>query len=239
MPAELPTAGLALLLDGDNAALAGVDGSEVTLWRDASSKGNDAMTMPENAPVLVSAAIGGHAALQFDGQADYLSLPTGFADFTAGISLFIVAHPSNLQPGFKLIALGNGGGAENIVLGRKGSENGLQYFTTDSSGNNGWFQTEDALTVDKPVLYSVIQAGGSPDSSVSASVSKNGTVIGSGMVYVPPVTPRTVNYVGQSYWQEGRFEGEIAEIILYNRALSESEHAAVNAYLAQKYALDK
>ena len=28
---------------------------------------------------------------------------------------------------------------------------------------------------------------------------------------------RAVNYIGKSYWNEGMFQGDIAEIILYNR----------------------
>jgi hypothetical protein len=33
------------------------------------------------------------------------------------------------------------------------------------------------------------------------------------------------------------FQGDIAEIILYNRKLSAQEHAAVQTYVANKYAL--
>jgi hypothetical protein len=238
VPAQLPAAGLIMLLDAENAALEWSNGSEVTLWRDASTGGNDAVTASGTAPILQTGAIGGHPVVKFDGQNDYLNLPTGFENFTAGMSLFVVARPLVLQPGFKLVALGNGGGADNLVLGRNGSSGaGFQYFTTNSSGSYQWFVTQDALTTGEPALYSVIQAGGSAGSSVSASVSRNGIAIGSGSVYVPPVTSRTVNYVGRSYWNEGRFEGEIAEIIIYNRALTASEQAEVNAYLMQKYLL--
>jgi hypothetical protein len=62
--------------------------------------------------------------------------------------------------------------------------------------------------------------------------------MGSNAVYVPPVEGRGSNYIGKSYWaSDGYFQGDIAEIILYNRALPVDEQAAVRAYLAAKYEL--
>jgi hypothetical protein len=55
---------------------------------------------------------------------------------------------------------------------------------------------------------------------------------------VPPVAVRGSNYIGQSYWGSDRhFQGDIAEIILYNRTLTPAEQATVRAYLAAKYEL--
>ena len=59
LPAELPTAGLVLVLDAANAALELTHGSEVTTWRDASGQGHDAVTMSGQAPTLVTGALGG------------------------------------------------------------------------------------------------------------------------------------------------------------------------------------
>jgi hypothetical protein len=83
----------------------------------------------------------------------------------------------------------------------------------------------------------VRQPGGAVNSSVTATVSVNGTAIGSGTVYVPPVTPRTANYLGRSYWPEGWFAGDLSEVLVYNRALTTSEVAAVTSYLTTKYGL--
>jgi hypothetical protein len=69
-------------------------------------------------------------------------------------------------------------------------------------------------------------------------VSKNGVMVGSNTVYVPPVAVRGSNYIGKSDWaSDGYFQGDIAEIILYNRVLTVDEQAAVRAYLAAKYEL--
>ena len=176
--------------------------------------------------------------MRFDGQDDHLRLAAGFADFTAGLSLFVVARPTAVQAGSKLVLLGNGVAQENLGFGRHGSSAALQYFTTNSSGSYAWFATDEVLTMHEPALYAVVQGGGAVDGQVAATVSKNGEAVGSNMVYVPPVVVRTVNYLGKSYWaSDGHFQGDLAEIILYNRALSPVEQAAVNTYLAEKYGL--
>jgi hypothetical protein len=235
-PEEIPEDGLVLLLDAGNAALNATHGSEVTTWRDASGEGYDAVTVSGQAPTLVTGAIGGGTALRFDGQNDYLNLPVGFEDFSAGISLFVVTRPTALQMGSKLVLLGNGAGQANVALGRNGDSAALQYFTTDAGGSYAWFATADALTTNQTAVYSVVQSGGAVNSLVSATVSKNGVAVGSASAYVPPVVPRGTNYIGRSYWgSDGYFAGDIAEIILYNRTLSAAEQAAVNTYLTQKY----
>ena len=68
-------------------------------------------------------------------------------------------------------------------------------------------------------------------------MAKNGVALFGQNVYVPPVTARAVNYIGKSYWAEGAFQGDIAEVILYSRKLNAAEHSQVRAYIAQKYGL--
>ncbi|WP_200381862.1 LamG-like jellyroll fold domain-containing protein [Thiococcus pfennigii] len=238
-PPELPADDLVLLLDAGTAALERVDGSEVTTWRDVSGRGHDAFTAAGRAPTLVAGVLGGDAVLRFDGVDDYLSLPAGFADFTEGLTLFVVARPTVVQGGAKLLLLGNGAGAENVGFGRNGGGAGLQYFTTNGGGSYGWFGTDAALADGEAAVYGVVQGGGVADATVTATVSKNGQAVGGGPVYVPPVATRASNYLGRSYWgSDGYFQGDIAEVILYDRALSPDEQALVHAYLAEKYELD-
>jgi hypothetical protein len=237
-PAEIPTQGLVLVLDAGNIALTAGNGSEVTQWRDASGGVRDATISTGFGPTLITGALGGKPVVRFDGQNDYLNLANGFENFTAGLTLFVVARPSSLQTGSKLFLLGNGSGQANVVLGRNGGDAGLQYFTTDAGGNFGWFGTQPALTNGEAAVYAVTQPGGPSSAPVQATVSRNGINVGSGTVYVPPVTTRGVNYIGRSYWGgDGYFAGDIAEVIVYNRQLSPSEQTAVQTYLGQKYGI--
>ena len=81
------------------------------------------------------------------------------------------------------------------------------------------------------------QDGGTAGSSSYAELSKNGVAQFGQNVFVPPVATRAVNYIAKSYWSEGMFQGDIAEIILYNRKLTTQENADVQSYIANKYGL--
>jgi hypothetical protein len=232
----LPTAGLVLALDAGTLVGTVANGGSVLTWRDQSGLLNNA-TAGTGAPTFISSGIGGKPVVRFDGNNDYLTLPNGFSNFTSGISLYVIARPTVLQSGFKLLALGNGAGQQNIVLGRAGSTSGLQYFT-DGAGGTTWFNTAAGLVANESALLSLVQDGGAANSIVSASVLKNGAVEGGQGVYVPPVTSRGVNYIGKSYWTEGIFQGDIAEVILYNRKLSAAEQASIYSYLETKYGVN-
>lgn len=235
----VPTDGLVLALDAASAATLVGSGQPVILWPDASPAGNDgSVNVGAAAPTLVINAINGRPAIRFDGVDDYLDLPDGFEDFTEGVTYFAVVRPTVLQSGFKLLALGNGANQQNIVLGRAGATAGYQYFTDSSSGAVGWFNTASGLVAGETSVVSVVQQAGSPNGTVGAQVFKNGSVLGGANVYAPPIVNRTVNYIARSYWTDGRFQGDIAEILLFNRTLSAGEQQAIMEYLQQKYGID-
>jgi hypothetical protein len=233
-PAGIPIDGLVLALDAST--VPGGDGALVSSWPDGSG-GAGASGSGSARPTLVSSGIGGVPSVRFDGVDDFLSLGSGFEDFRGGVSMFVVASPSVLQSASKLVALGNGAGQQNVVLGRAGSTAGLQYFTTRSNGDYGWFNTSSGLAAGVPAVYSAVQGAGAADALVPASVLRNGVVIGSGNVFVPPVTNRGLNYIAKSYWPEPLFQGDIAEVLLYDRTLSAAEQTTVNNYLLNKYAI--
>ncbi|MDP1900205.1 MAG: LamG-like jellyroll fold domain-containing protein, partial [Rubrivivax sp.] len=155
----------------------------------------------------------------------------------AGMSLYIVKRPSALTNAFKLFALGNGAGLQNIALGRAGQTSGYQFFTTNSGGSFGWFNSPGNLVAGEAALVSVIQDAGAANAMSYAQLAKNGTTLIGQSVFVPPVTTRSLNYIGKTYWNEGMFQGDIAEVILYNRKLNATEQTAVRAYISGKYGL--
>jgi len=234
-PAGIPSNGLVLALDAST--VPGGDGATVSTWTSTTSTPMVASGSGSARPTLVSSGIGGVPSVRFDGVDDFLSLGSGFEDFQSGISMFVVANPSVLQPAFKMLALGNGAGQQNVGLGRDGGNAGLQYFNTRTNGDYGWFNTSSGLAAGVPAVYSAVQGAGAVDALVPGSVLRNGVVIGSGNVFVPPVATRGLNYIAKSYWPEGLFQGDIAEVLLYNRTLSAAEQTTVNNYLLTKYGI--
>jgi hypothetical protein len=189
-------------------------------------------------PILVGNAIGGRPALRFDGIDDYLTLPSGFQDFTAGMALYVVMRPTAAPFGAKLLLLGNSGGKASIGLGKAGSTAGYQFFTSSGGGSFTWFDTSNGWVTGEAALVSVVQDPGAAGATSYAAVAKNGLTLLGKNVYVPPVLTRGINYIGRSYWSaDGPFQGDIAEIVLYNRKLSAQEQTAVQGYFAQKYGI--
>lgn len=236
--AGLPVEGLILSLDAQSALTQYGEGGSVSSWMDSSPYSHHAIVTGGGAPTVHSNAVGGKPAVRFDGADDFLALPTsGFDNFTAGISLYVVMKPTVLQSGFKILAMGNGPGQQNIVLGRAGSTSGLQYFTDNAYGSVQWFNTADGLVAGQASLISMLQAGGAANSLAGAQVHKNGTTLGGNDVWVPPVTQRSVNYIGKSYWPEGLLQGDVAEIVMYNRQLTPTEQNDVKSYITTKYGI--
>ena len=233
----IPTDGLALALSAGELAYGLSTGAPVTQWPSALGPQVAALSALSRAPTFVAAGINGQAVVRFDGSDDYLTLSTGFQDFTAGMSLYIVARPSVLTSGSKLLLLGNGAGQQNIAFGRAGSTAGYQYATTDSNGSFSWFDTTSGLVAGEASVVSVLHAAGPANGLSYAEIAKNGVVLFGQNVTVPPTAARGINYIAKSYWSDGLFQGDIAEILLYNRALTTAEQEAVRAYLNQKYGL--
>jgi len=233
----LPGEGLILALNAEDLSDVYNQGDPVTQWQSAGGEPIAATSTVGIAPIFQTSAIDVRPAVRFDGVDDYLTMPAGFQDFTGGMLLFVVMRPTVLQQGFKIVALGNGPGQQDIVLGRAGSTSGFQYFTNDSNGGWGWFDTSGGLAVGEATVVSVMQQAGAANSSRQADLAVNGVSLQSGNVYVPPVTTRGLNYIGKSYCNEGMFQGDVAEIILYNRTLSAEEKAVVEDHLSQKYVL--
>ena len=81
--------GLLLWLRGDVGVT--VSDGGVSAWADLSPYHLDArQTDSTRRPTLATMAPSGRSALAFDGE-DFLDLPSGFADFSRGVSLFAVA----------------------------------------------------------------------------------------------------------------------------------------------------
>jgi hypothetical protein len=54
-------------------------------------------------------------------------------------------------------------------------------------------------------------------------------------VHLPNDLTRTKNYIGKSNWADPLYGGSMSEIIIYNRALDNTERAEVEEYLQKKY----
>ena len=79
----------------------------------------------------------------------------------------MVARPLVLTTGYKMVALGNGAGRENVYIGRNGNKGEYQYVTSSSGGSFGWFPTTGGLVAGEASVIAIGQPGGSGNSQVT------------------------------------------------------------------------
>lgn len=210
----VPSTGLKLWLRADE----GVEetSGQISRWVDQSGNGNDAF-MPTAArrPVLAPGELNGKPVVRFDGAqslflTDLLQLPQA--------TVFVVARNGRLDDQFNMI-LGPAGNADNLQLRFENGTDVLLVTPDVFTANIGDNRTYLALAVRYDgATWSVFRDGNIRSSYDAAS----GTW--------------SLNQVGA--WYSTYFmTGEIAEVMAYDRPLTESERAAVNAYLRTKYNL--
>jgi hypothetical protein len=236
--AGIPRSSLQAWLKADNGITFGT-GSSVASWTDMSGNGNNATQATSSAqPILTNGAINGLPSINFNGTNQCLVLPAGFANYTAGATIFIVTNPTNLVEKARWLSLGNGGPSGLFGDG----EFGFYEYPTDSQS----------------IPYVISSSGG--DSSVASSVTQNQYQVietiqngsaGTGNAYtngLPPIqtagtlnaianVTRNTNLIGQYTGGGNFFQGYIAEILIYNVALTASQRAAIETYLIQRYQL--
>ena len=222
--------GLSLWLKAD----AGVttSGSNVTAWADQSGNGNNATTIEGIQPTFVANTLNSKPVLRFDGSGQKMSLGSyiGGTEY----SIFIVCKNN-----------------DNV--------NGSMFFwTTDE--NFGLYiasitaASYNASARNKFILSEADAGGGEGDSIIawsSTAVNNNyfiGTAIqnGGGKAYSNGSggtdslgtfgAENNFNLIG-GYGFGYELDGDVAEIISYNRAVTGTERQQVEAYLNTKYAI--
>ncbi|MCA9179448.1 MAG: hypothetical protein KDB14_33565 [Planctomycetales bacterium] len=221
-----PTPGLELWLDASD-----LSAGPVATWNDKSGKSKHAVqASPAKQPVYSPTGLNGRPAVGFDGVDDSFSLPTGFDDFAAGVSILIVVEASEISPNEGHVFLGNTANADLIRLSRTYQTESVAFHVHD---DNGISSGKGTYKVAIPSMLSGVQEAGA--GLVSTRLYIDGVVQASKLL--PPVAsvPRTLNWVGRNDANTSYFAGVISEILVYNRALPAAELSQAHDYLRGKY----
>jgi Concanavalin A-like lectin/glucanases superfamily len=196
-------------------------GGRVSRWLDQSGNGRHAsMATAARQPFFVSGALNGQPVLRFTGaESMYLDI---FAQPTT-FSIFIVGKNSNPSESFSMI-LGPGGNSPNNQLRW---ENGSQALFV-GTGNN-------LPVITSPIGNTrVYHALSARYNGSSMTVFRDGNTVSTHTFVTSG--PWTLASVG-SYYSSFFMQGDLAEVLIYDRVLSETERLSVNAYLRGKYNL--
>ena len=236
-------AGLKLWLKAD----AGVSqaGLGVSQWLDQSGHGNNAAAAQFGGPEFVDSepSANNKPTLYFDGSLNVFNIDTRvLADNQEEFTVFGVGRPDEDDVG-SIFSMRSGDDAL-IQLDQQGgppgaTETGRSRFivrNSDGQGLNslgevgtGYGIYTGTLTAAGTNRTAQVYYNGTPGETVDADFGGNTTFTSGvqqvGGVLVPPAY--------QLYW-----EGDIAEIIVYDRALDDADLSTVGVYLEDKYGLD-
>ena len=225
---------LRLWLKADSGIVA--DGSgRVSQWQDQSTRTNHASQANTNRqPKLVASGFNGRPIVRFDGlqdatNGDFLS-GTGDVGLTAGFTSFLVYSRTN-RPGLEeiptLVGLpGTAGASRAFSI----TNNEMRFSTWVTHYGSGFSVPPTTVRIgterlnSSRTLIEFFDTNGTNDFTSSKPTS--GTL-----------TPGSGYYVGGLSSLLRHFQGDIAEIIYYQGALTEAERQSVDAYLRAKYFL--
>ena len=198
-----------------------------SLWTDYS--GFDRGAAQPNAayqPVYTSSGINFNPAFNFDGANDYMDIPHNLG--INGTQAFTVLSVTKRESV----------GTVDLILGQQSSAtNTFSYFLNGAGKTavgpvnvSNITTTGSPATANTPYLSAITRSGN------LFNLYSNGAADGSG---TQPYTFLNINQrIG---WRGGStvdwFDGNISEIIVYNRALNAAELLQVNSYLALKYGI--
>jgi len=204
--------GLLYWLKADSGVVA--DGSNnVSAWGDQSSRGNNfAQATAGSQPQLVAGVLNGQPAVRFDGTNDRLTLSSP----TTPTTVFIVNSPD------QYVWLAGLWGSDNP------SDKGIRIDVT--TGATAWRHPGDANDF---------------TNGTGGVMYINGTATNTFASYGTPQIlsayrgashPATYNVTQLGWYYSARvFDGDIAEVLAFNRVLNSAERQIVENYLSAKY----
>jgi len=199
--------------------------NNVSQWADVSGNGVHVVQSDvTQEPALTASAIGGLPAVQF---ARGNNLVSALADLQAGstdVSVIVVTRPVANQGYTSLLDWNNFG---------VGNTTGDQYFMIwrDDLGGSHGYGTAMEVPGGNVQLMEFVKAGAQENEYLDGVLKVVGTDASPMGTAASPMK-LGLNNSGWSY------AGQIAEVLIYNRALSDAERAQIEAALTAKYILN-
>ena len=225
--------GLQVWLKAD--AITGLnDGDSVTSWTDSSGNSNTAsQSTAANKPAYKTSIVNSQPVVRFDGSNDVLVGTTISGINTSSISLFVIATGNSISAN-----------QERSPFSINNYNNGLRFERSSwGSGALGVYNNAASVSTatgtlavggySASILEMVKQYSTQSDLWINGGSNANST-----NATVTGTFTNTSYQIGDSVGGDDlKYSGDIAEVILYNAALSTSNRQAIEAYLQGKYAI--
>lgn len=230
-------AGLEIWFDATDASTVDID-TGVTKWRDKSGLGREFLQNSGlNQPPFVSSGIGGKPSLSFTALSDHFMRGAFAKTLTQMTSILVARMDTGSTSSARTFSLSIPAvGADFQQTGhisphiREVSNDALTSYHQDN------FRAARSITLGSPFIHSVTHTG-----TLLSNRINNGTA--ATYTYANPPwsaafstmmlnTANTTAGIG-----ENKMTGLISEILLYSRALSDSERSTIHKHLGKKYGI--
>jgi hypothetical protein len=230
-PLPIPADGLEFWLRADKGVTA--DGGVVSKWDDSSGNFNTAIANGDfgTAPTLVPNVLNGQPVVRFDGVRDELVVNSSPSiAITGDISTFFVVRFENFDT-FRAVWTKTAGNQPRPSDYYTVPSSGVPNLYRGGAGGIGSFQGDGPVPLNTPSIVGWDMVG----STVTHYIDNQPN--GSGDINVTPTDAGDPLLIGTRGDQFTRMMGDIAEIVIYNRGLSEEERNQIHDYLRKKYGL--
>jgi hypothetical protein len=176
-------------------------------------------------PKLDTSGLNGKPALVFSGE-NYLKLPSLPGDFSHGVSIFAMGQEQTDSGNCSAIfEASNGSEIDDVHLGFWQSavlyEAAADYLSA----------SKHPLILAEPQLLAAVH-----QTSNSAQLRRNSNGLGETNLPLPTTIERQFVYIGRTeYGGCTLYTGMVAELLVYNRAVSDSELIDIEGYLQTKW----
>jgi len=204
------------------------DGARVAAWYDASPRRYVArQSSKPSQPTYRRAMLNGRPVVHFDGADDHLTIAATVVSGNQNRTVFMVARPDAI--GSKgMIDLGGGRTTEGAFMVTP------EYGVRVSGGYRLWQQQASTSTA----AITAFVLNGSTTEGLSAWI--NGRLAAAADTKVAAINTKGTTIIGGYTAAPSRqhgFRGDIAEIIVYDRALTDMERQSLEQDLARKYGI--
>jgi hypothetical protein len=218
----VPEEGLLLWLRADRGVTSA--NGQVLTWADQSPEHADTGQLTADYRPALVATPNTLPAVVFDGVDDFLSVPAGFADFSAGLTIVIVASiaPAALQ--VPLFEASNGAEIDDVNLSRL--DGGMLLEVDQQYANSSSIEGDRVQ-----LLVASLTPG------LDAVERQNGLTIGTARFDQLPVSVRRNQvFVGKSLYKDVKvFGGALHELLVYGRALADAELLELELRLSRRW----
>ncbi len=222
---NVPTSGLSLWLIADDIKPGA--GGAVESWTNTAVAGIEATaTKPEAQPVVVASGLNGHAVVRFDGKDNMLMTNVDISPAKMPNATIVAVFNSATDaasPLRKLYGDDDGGYDRAAGLDSRGGDKNYTVFT--GNGVTAYFALKSGQTYITVDQYT--------SNSFSGWVNGGSTLANVPAKWGEALPNLYIGGTGTSYHEP--WMGDLAEIIVYDRALSDQERMQVEDYLGGKY----